>query len=99
MFSKKSDGIQAKKERRTSITLLVNPALALESVLTGALSSSTGKSKFMIPVEICCCQCTTVPERVTNLGGKGDQLRRNDCSISPVSVFTKNGIFSFPAGL
>jgi hypothetical protein len=67
--------------------------LALESVLTGALSSSAEKSKFMIPVEINCCQCTTAPERVSNLGGMGVQFYRNACSISPVSVFTKNEIF------
>ena len=48
----------------------------------------------MIPVEICCCQCTTVPERVTNLGGADDQSQRNDWSISPVSVVFLSGILT-----
>ena len=53
-----------------------------------------GKSKFMIPVEIICCQCTTVPEGVTNLRGASDQSQRNDWSISPVSAVFLNGILT-----
>ena len=39
-------------------------------------NTGTGKSKFMIPVEINCCQCTTVPELVTSLSGASDQSGR-----------------------
>ena len=53
----------------------------------------------MIPVEICCCQCTTVPERVTNLGGADDQSQRNDWSISPVSVVFLSGILKNFTGI
>ncbi len=71
----------------------VNLILALGSVPTVALSSSTRKSRIMIPVGICSCQCTIIPERVFNLGGITDQFARNKCSTSPVSLSTKNGIF------
>lgn len=71
----------------------VNLILALGSVPTVALSSSTRKSRIMIPVGICSCQCTISPEWVINLGGITDQFARNKCSTSPVSLSTKNGIF------
>ncbi len=74
----------------------VNLILALGSVPTVALSSSTRKSRIMIPVGICSCQCTISPERVINLGGITDQFARNKCSTSSVSLSTKNGIFRFP---
>ena len=72
----------------------VNLILALGSVPTVALSSSTRKSRIMIPVGICSCQCTIIPERVFNLGGITDQFVRNKWSTSPVSVVFQNGIFS-----
>ena len=71
----------------------VNLILALGSVPTVALSSSTRKSRIMISVGICSCQCTIIPEWVINLGGITDQFARNKCSTSPVSLSTKNGIF------
>ena len=71
----------------------VNLILALGSVPTVALSSSTRKSRIMIPVGICSCQCTIIPERVFNLGGITDQFVRNKWSTSPVSVVFQNGIF------
>ena len=73
----------------------VNLILALGSVPTVALSSSTRKSRIMISVGICSCQCTIIPEWVINLGGITDQFARNKCSTSPVSLSTKNGIFRF----
>ena len=72
----------------------VNLILALGSVPTVALSSSTRKSRIMIPVGICSCQCTIIPERVINLGGITDQFVRNKWSTSPVSVVFQNGIFT-----
>ena len=72
----------------------VNLILALGSVPTVALSSSTRKSRIMIPVGICSCQCTIIPERVFNLGGITDQFVRNKWSTSPVSVVFQNGIFN-----
>ena len=71
----------------------VNLILALGSVPTVALSSSTRKSRIMIPVGICSCQCTIIPERVINLGGITDQFARNKWLTSPVSVVFQNGIF------
>ena len=71
----------------------VNLILALGSVPTVALFSSTRKSRIMIPVGICSCQCTIIPERVFNLGGITDQFVRNKWSTSPVSVVFQNGIF------
>ena len=73
----------------------VNLILALGSVPTVALSSSTRKSRIMIPVGICSCQCTIIPERVFNLGGITDQFVRNKWSTSPVSVVFQNGIFKY----
>ena len=72
----------------------VNPILALGSVPTVALSSSTRKSRIMIPVGVCSCQCTIIPEWVINLGGTTDQFARNKWSTSPISVVFQNGIFS-----
>ena len=72
----------------------VNLILALGSVPTVALFSSTRKSRIMIPVGICSCQCTIIPERVFNLGGITDQFVRNKWSTSPVSVVFQNGIFT-----
>ena len=72
----------------------VNLILALGSVPTVALSSNIRKSRIMIPVGICSCQCTIIPERVFNLGGITDQFVRNKWSTSPVSVVFQNGIFT-----
>ena len=70
----------------------VNLILALGSVPTVALSSSTRKSRIMIPVGICSCQCTIIPERVINLGGITDQFARNKINFAGFSGFSERNI-------
>ena len=86
------NGGERASEKRKRVTRLaslspLNPATALWSLLSVALSSVTAKSNYMIPFVFISCQCTTTPTRVFS-------FERRQCSI-----FSDGGVQFTPTTL